>query len=178
MSRYFLNNTYYFITCATINHQKFFYSFNKDIILYNLLRAKEKFKIKKLDYGINSDHYHLLGYFIRGNIIPIFLKNINGPAAIQINKLDKMRDRKIWDEYYIYYVDKEELLYKIKGYVIGNPYKHGEVESLDKLKNYKYSTYNKFYKQHGEEIAENLVLSVIKMNDNDFQKELKKLQKK
>lgn len=174
MSRFFLNNIYYFITCPTVDHQKIFNNTRKDFILNNILRAQTKFRIQKLDYGINSNHYHLLGYFDRGMIIPQFLKNINGPSAMAVNKLDKVLGRKVWDTYHIYYINDKEVLSKVRGYVIGNPYKHKEISSLEELRDYKYSSFKDVASRLGVEMAENMVLQVISMNDEDFKKELEK----
>ncbi len=174
MSRFFLNDVYYFITCPTVDHQSFFTSSRKDFILGNLFKSQMKFGVRNLDYGINSNHYHLLGYFDKGIIIPQFLKNINGPAAMAVNKLDCVIGRKIWDNYHIYYIDREEVLYKVKGYVIGNPYKHNEVESIEKLRDYNYSSFKKVLEMMGIKTAEDMVLSVIGMNESDFKKEMEK----
>ena len=153
----------------------FFISNKKDIILENLLRSVEKHKVKGLDFGIISNHLHLLGYFSKGSIIPQFLKDINGPSAMAVNKLDNITGRKIWAKYHVYYITNSEVLSKVRGYVIGNPYKHREINSLRDLREYKYSSFKNVVSEIGIGQAENLVLSVINMTDLDLMKELEKI---
>lgn len=174
MSRFFKEYSYYFITVPTIYHQKFFDSnFKKDILLNRLLTAKVKFSIQKLYFGINADHYHLLGYFTQWHDIPRFLNFINGGSSFDLNKTENSRSRKIWDEYHFYLIETEEALYQIKGYVIGNPYKHGEVELLEGLQNYKYSSFQQVLGEEGLEVAKNMVMSSINLRHEDIIKQLK-----
>jgi len=174
MSRFFLNNIYYFITCPTIDHQQFFIGQKKDIILDSILKSATKHHVKNLDFGINSNHHHLLGHFSQGSIIPQFLKDINGPSAMAVNKLDNITGRKIWDKYHVYYITNSKVLSKVRGYVVGNPYKHKEVNSIQYLREYKYSSFRNIVNNIGMEDAENLVLSVINMSNLDLARELEK----
>jgi len=176
MSRFFLNNVHYFITVSTINHQKFFNTNEKkNLILNKINKAKQKYSLGRIDFGINSDHYHLVSYFRQGDLVPRFLNYINGGSSYELNKMEGQVGRKIWDEYHIYYIDNEISLWKIKGYVVGNPYKHQEVSGLENLINYPFSSFKDLVLEIGIKEAEEVVLSVIGMSEEDFKKELKNL---
>ncbi len=176
MSRFFKEFTYYFITSHTLRHQKLFDTDSKkDIILNRIIDGLEKFGLKDFYFGINSNHYHLLAYFGKYTTIPKLLNYINGGSSFELNNLDNARGRMVWDEYHLYLVEDDHALYQIKGYVIGNPYKHGEVETIKKLKNYKYSSFSDIVMQFGESQAEDMVLSCINLNLADFKKGLKLL---
>lgn len=178
MSRYFTEFIYYFITVPTIKHQKIFDSANKkDILLNRIVKGKELFDIIDLNYGINSNHYHLVGYFKEWRQIPKFLNFINGGSSFEINKIEEMKGRKIWDEYHLYSTENNDILYKVIGYVVGNPYKHEEVKSIKELLNYKYSSFGKLVEKIGVSEAENMVLSCISLKLSDFKESLKLLNK-
>ena len=174
MSRLFIDNSFYFITIPTINLQNFFNTIERKRLLLNrIVNARDKFQIDKLDYGIIASHYHIAGYFKDWQIISKFLQWVNGGSSFELNKFDNKPGRKIWDEYHMYYIRDEEVLYKIRGYVIGNPYKHQEIESLEELEKYPFSSYQNLVAEFGREKAEDCVLSVIKMSDEDILKEIK-----
>ena len=178
MSRVFGENIYYFITVPTLNKYKFFdNNSKKEIILNRILKVKDRFGLENLDYGINSNHYHLLSYFLDWKNIPEFLKFVNGGSSFELNKLEDRQGRKIWDEYHLYWINDESVLYKIRGYVIGNPYKHNEVNSLEDLFLYKFSSFNNVASDIGLEEAKKMVLSCINLNFNDFKKKVEKIKK-
>ncbi len=157
-------------------HEKLFDAdFKKDIILNRIFSGSKKLGIKKLYFGINSNHYHLLAYFEKFTTIPKLLNYINGGSSFELNDLDNTRGRMVWDEYHLYLVENDDALYQIKGYVIGNPYKHGEVKSIKELKDYKYSSFTDVVVQVGEFQAEDIVLSCINLNLTDLKKGLRLL---
>jgi REP element-mobilizing transposase RayT len=174
MSRYFTEQIYYFITVPTVGHQKFFNNeIKKDILLNRIIKAEEVFGIKDLNYGINSNHYHLVGFFGEWTQIPKLLNFINGGSSFEINKIDNTKGRKVWDEYHLYSVNKDDVLYKIIGYVVGNPYKHEEIKSIKDLYNYKYSSFSRLAQKVSSSEVENMVLSCINLKFSDLKESLK-----
>lgn len=168
MSRFFLDDVYYFITVPTVNHFPFFDTFEKKkIILDRMNVAKNRFDIKNFDFGILNDHYHCLGHFLNGEIIPRFLQFINGGSAHELNR---MIDNKspVWGEYFVYVPKEEIILQKIRGYVIGNPLKHNEVENFNELEIYPFSSYQSNLETDNGVQVEELVRSVIALEESDF----------
>jgi len=171
MSRYFTNNSYYFITVPTAKHFPFFDTpEKKSLILEKLNNARKVFKLDNFDYGIISNHYHFVSYFYDGNIIPRFLQRINGGSAYSLNKITGNK-KPVWDEYYIYLIEDEILLDKIRGYVVGNPLKHGEVKTLKELERYPFSSYYSLVKKMGKETVGEFIRSVILLDDKEFIRE-------
>ncbi|MBU2260269.1 hypothetical protein KKC44_06750, partial [Patescibacteria group bacterium] len=59
MSRFFVNNSYYFITVPTIKHFPFFDTHKKkSFILERINKSKEAFQLDDTNFGIISNHYH------------------------------------------------------------------------------------------------------------------------
>ncbi|MBU0598672.1 transposase [Patescibacteria group bacterium] len=168
MSRFFINNSYYFITIPTTRHIKFFNSpEKKSLILKRINLITKKYQLSDLNHSIISNHYHLIAYFKNANIIPKILQLINGTSAFQLNKITENK-LPVWDEYYIYLIEDEMLLQKVQGYVVGNPLKHNEINTLEDLEKYPFSSYNKLIKKISRETVNEFIKSVIEFNDQTF----------
>jgi len=168
MSRNFTNNSYYFITVPTSRHIPFFNSPEKKLlILERINKVRDKFQLTNFDFGIISNHYHIVTYFKKARIIPQLLQFVNGGSAYSLNKITGNKQT-VWDEYHIYLIEDEELITKVRGYVIGNPLKHNEVKNFEELKNYPFSSYNSIVKNIGEETANEYIKSVIELDENKF----------
>ena len=168
MPRYFLNEVYYFVTVPTFDHEPFFLA--EDAKYYLLNKLKTTFQengITEYDYSIMNNHYHFIAYFKSGDLIPRLLKTINGSSAAFVNKY-LSRSGRVWDDYHIYIASTEQIYERIRGYVIGNPLKHGEVESLGALENHPFSSFKQVVKKNGREYAEELVNSVINIDEEQF----------
>jgi REP element-mobilizing transposase RayT len=171
MSRYFQNNTYYFITVPTVQRKRVFDTSEKKIIILKRIREGiKKFSLRKIDYGILANHYHIIGYFQHGNIIPRFLQHVNGGAAYYLHKQWGTSNSSvpIWDEYNIYCVQDELSLAKIRGYVVGNPLKHGDVSTFTELSQSPFSSYAQLSTRFDPETVQEWVRSVITMEEKDF----------
>jgi REP element-mobilizing transposase RayT len=172
--RQFYQDVPYFITVPAIQHQNFFNTNEKkDILLESILIAQQKFNLKNLDFCLLKNHYHFASFFPDNRIIPQVVKQISGRSGKLLNKYENIKNRKIWDDYFIYYLDREDVYYKVRGYIIGNAYKHQEVTLLEDLKDYKYSTFNLVAKEIGIKEAEEMVLSSVMMSEEDLIRELK-----
>jgi len=168
MSRYFVDNSYYFITVPTVDQYSFFDTpEKKSIILDRINKSKQTFKLNDFNFGIISNHYHFVSYFKSGKIIPKFLQMINGGSAYYFNKLTNNK-RSIRDEYHIYLIENEILLNKVRGYVVGNPLKHKEVKTFKELREYPFSSYALLVKTLDEESIQKILRSVILLDDEMF----------
>ncbi len=169
---------YYFITSATVNHQPFFNTdIKKDILLESFLIAQEKFNLQKLDFCLLENHHHLISLFPDNKIVPQVIKQINGRSGKLLNNYENIKNRKIWDDYHVYYVNQMDVYYKVRGYVVGNVYKHQVVKSLSELANYKYSTFKEILKsgEMTKDDAEEMVLSSVRMSESDLISEMKRI---
>ena len=167
MSRFFVNDSWYFITVPTADHRPYFKRERKRIVLDRIKQAWLKFDINEHDFSIMENHYHLLANFEDASIIPKLLQFINGGAAFYLKQELDIKE-KIWGEYHVYIASTEQVLERIQGYVIGNPLKHGEVMNMENLRLYPYSTFDKVEKQMGREYVEEIVGSVIELEEDQF----------
>jgi REP element-mobilizing transposase RayT len=102
-------------------------------------------------FAILDNHYHLLIKITRGLLLPKFIGEINGKSSRLINTEDTSIDQKIWANYFDKCIKNETDFYKHLNYIHQNPIKHGNVFSLDELKNYKFCSYGHWLKEKGEE---------------------------
>jgi REP element-mobilizing transposase RayT len=174
MSRFFVDNSYYFITVPTNQLYPFFSTpKHKLFVLDRLNKAKVVFKLKNFDFCIISNHYHFVSYFSNSQIIPNLLQFINGGSARNLNKLTGNK-KSIWDEYYMYLIEDEIILNKIRGYIVGNPLKHNEIEALKDLEKYPFSSYCTLIRKLGKDNVNEYIRTVISLNDNDIVNLVKK----
>ncbi|MFA6474543.1 MAG: transposase [Patescibacteria group bacterium] len=177
MSRYFLDDSYYFITIPTFQRKVLFTdSQKKHLILQKIHEAIKKFSVKEVDYGILQNHYHIVALMQDGKVIPKFLQHINGGTSYAYQKIyGPLPDSAMWDEYHVYVAEKDEVLAKIRGYVMGNPLKHGEVKSLQALMTYPFSSYNQSTNKYGQKMVDEWIRSVIALDEDTFFSQLNKL---
>jgi len=114
-----------------------------------------------------SNHYHILAWFKEGNIIPKLMNHINGGSSFYLKKDIETHER-LWGEYHILIPPNELVCERMRGYVIGNPLKHDEVSSLKQLFEYPYSTFKQHVSRFGRDQSEELVNSVIEMDEIKF----------
>jgi REP element-mobilizing transposase RayT len=91
------------------------------------------------------------GQFVRPNRSPLakFIQYINRDSARIINKLDNCRGRNIWYQYWDRIIRNEKDFYIHFNYIHYNPIKHGLVGNCKKLLDYKFCSYNSWYKKLG-----------------------------
>jgi len=167
MSRFFIDNSFYFITVPTYKHKPLFTGERKGYVLGRINKACAKFNINEIDFSIMNDHYHIIAYFQDASKIPGFLKFINGGASYLL-KCDIDLNCKVWDEYHVYIAFERDVYERIRGYVIGNPLKHDEVVDMNELMKYPYSSFNQVVAKHGKDNAEEIVSSVIQLDEDQF----------
>ena len=168
MSRYFLNNSYYFITVPTLQRRLLFDTPEKKRILMERIQGGiDKFSISETDYSVLANHYHLIGYFRDGSVVPKFLQYLNGGSAYDLHKRfgNHPVNAQTWDEYNVYCVEDDIVLSKIRGYVVGNPLKHGDVASFAELSQYPFSSYAQLAERFDPDTIKELVRSVIAIEE-------------
>ncbi len=64
-------------------------------------------------------------------------------------------------------VDNPESLQKVVGYIAGNLIKHGEIKNFEELKKCPFSSYRQLVEQYDDDIAEDMVRSIITTQEAD-----------
>jgi len=161
MSRFFVDHAEYLITVPTIRHRPVLASDRaKAIVLKRILQAQYTFSIDRMHFSIINNHYHLQLFLGTGEQIPSLMNDINGGSSFMINRSMDI-DGPLWDEYHLVLLPNDATLNRAKGYVVGNPIKHGEVATFKQLELYPFSSYDRLIRDEDKEQAEALVRSAI-----------------
>lgn len=141
------DDSYYFITCRTVDGNWFLRPESyKQILLDKIHQKTDKFATPLIAYAILHNHYHLMLKIAAAAIIPKFIRELNGSSARAINEADSSIDRKIWWNYYDHIIRNEEDFFKHLNYIHQNPIKH----QVSKTFSYQFSSYDGWLKKKGK----------------------------
>lgn len=150
---YYLDNKIYFITARTIDKKRILNTNEKkNILKKTIISASEKFNVDFYAWTILDNHYHLLVNILKGNIIPELMKAINGKSAFLLNRLDKIKKRKIWFNYWDTCIRTEKDFWMRFNYIHHNSVKHSYTKKMD---DYAFSSYNQWIAKEGVEWMSN-----------------------
>ncbi len=135
----------------------------KQIVLDQLKKAREKLDIKIIAYSILSNHHHGVYYVQFGTDIAKIMQYLHGGSTRRLNKINEIQ-KSNWDGYWDVWIRNEDMLWKLIGYVIGNPLKHKIVGNFKELERYRFSSYKHMVKMRGKKFANTLVESVIQLD--------------
>lgn len=148
----YFDDRIYFITGRTINKQKFWNTASKKRLFLSCLRAGlQKLKIPIYAWVLLDNHYHLLCQIRKGKDIPEFVNFLNGRSSFELNKLEKIKNRKIWYQYWDHCIRNDADLWKHFNYIHHNPVKHGYVKTQEECANYQFCSYRQWKEKKGEE---------------------------
>lgn len=99
--------------------------------------------------------------------MPKFIQRFHGVTVYQINKMDRVKNRTIWYNYWDRCVRDEKDFWTKFNYIHYNPVKHGYVDRMDK---WGYSSFPRFVTRFGEEWIDD-VLRTYPVIDYDFEGE-------
>ncbi len=143
-------NGIYFITGKTAGGNNFWAGDErKNIFLTCLNIFSKKYSCGIYAWAILDNHYHLLLHYSDGP--RKFISALNGKSAIELNKKDNRKGRKIWWNYWDHSIRDEADFYKHFNYINNNPIKHGFAANLEELENYKFCSYSSWLKKEGAE---------------------------
>ncbi|MCK5476241.1 MAG: transposase [Candidatus Pacebacteria bacterium] len=174
------NNSVYFLTGSTFLHYPYFKTNEqKQIVLNQIKKLKDKLNIKIIAYSIAINHYHLKFYLKSGLDIAKVKQLMHGGVTFKYKKEYKMKYREMWQSKKVLVITSDEMDWKTTGYIIGNLLKHKEVSTFEELENDSFSSYKFIVKRYSDECAQELVRKVINVDESiegevDF-KNLKKL---
>lgn len=168
-SRTIINNSFYFLTTATSDHENYFNTDEKKrIILEQLNKVKKKYRISLYAYSVAKNHYHLLFYLKNKDNLKDIIRVINGGSSFILNKLDGV-NRRVWDNYWTKVILEENMFYNVLGYIIGNLLRHKELYDFKELRESDFSSFSQIINKYGLEFAEDLVGNVIELDlEKDF----------
>jgi len=98
-----------------------------------------------------------------GQKLKDIMKRINGRVSYEINRINGVSNQ-IFDKYHISNIYSKNSYYKVIGYIIGNPFKHGLVKNLEELKNYEFCNYAEKVKEFGKEWLNEIICKVKNLN--------------
>ena len=149
---FYFDQSIYFITCRTVNKEKFFSTDAQKYILYSCLKTGLlAFKIPVYAFVILDNHYHLLIKIQKAEDLPLFIKFLNGKSSFELNKLENKQGRKIWYQYFDHTIRDETDFWKHFNYIHQNPVKHGLRKNLAGILDYPFSSAKSWSKIKGEE---------------------------
>ncbi len=157
----------YFLTGSTFLHYPYFKTGEqKQIVLNQIKKIKNILKIPVTAYSIATNHYHLKFYLENGLVLIKVKQLMHGGTTFEYKKEYKMKHKDMWQSKKVFVIASDNADWKITGYIIGNLLKHKEVSTFDELKNNSFSSYGFIAEKYGDECAQELVRSVIDVEEN------------
>ena len=148
----FLDNTYYFLTARTYQKKKIFSTDKKKQLLINGLKAEfRKQHFELVAWVVLDNHYHIEFKAGEAKVLSKIINLIHGKTSYLVNKLDCVRDRKVFQNYWDHCIRDEKDYYKHFNYIHHNPIKHGYKKEME---GYKFSSYNEWVSKYGVEWME------------------------
>jgi len=163
-------NSFYFITVGTFLSKPFFDNYDKKlIILRQIKEAVNLLNIPIFAYSIAKNHYHCLIFLDDYNKLKYFKQKVNGSSSFIYHRqfTQPLEEGKIWLDTKTLIIYNPESLQKVVGYISGNLIKHGEIKNFNELKACPFSSYRQLAEQYGDDLAEDMVRSIIMIDEDD-----------
>jgi len=161
------DNSRYFITAATVLHYPYFSSSDKKMLVLNRLRATEKkFGIRIEHWSIAINHLHFLVHLEHGKLYPQVKQFLLGGISHDYNQSFGKKYPAMWSGAKAIVINKEEVYWRVVGYIIGNLIKHKEHSLIKELADNPFTSYASVVKEWGEEFANNLIFSVMAIEED------------
>jgi len=164
MRRLLLDDTIHFLTVVTVSRLPVFRNEAAcQILKQQTDQVLSQYSAKAEAFAICYDHYHLAFRLGNGELRGTIIKLINGRSSFFINKA-LGRAGKLWGNKWLRFIGSEKAYWRVVGYIIGNPLKHGIVQNFNQLIEYKFSTFRDIVQIQGRSFAENIVREAIDLN--------------
>jgi putative transposase len=145
----YLDDTWYIITSATLNHAHFLAGEQAKTLVRDTLKTLIlEFHFTLRAWVILNDHYHLLLKTRRGKDLSRFLGRLHGTTSRQINLWDVASGRQVWHNYWDTCIRTEADLGARFNYIHNNPVKHGYVRRWE---DWPFSSYHYYLRTKGGE---------------------------
>ena len=148
----YLDNSIYFLTARVYKKEKIINTNQKKkILLKNLRNEFYKAGYKIYAWIILDNHYHLEFKTKYGKKLGEMLNLIHGKTSFEINKIDNIKGRKIFQNYWDRCVRDEKDFYKYFNYIHHNPVKHKYVKTQKEVLKDQFCSYKQWVEKKGEE---------------------------
>jgi putative transposase len=152
----FLDEAMYFVTSTTYQKARLINTDEKKrMVLNSLGEALTGYGISLQAWVILDNHYHILFQVKNAKTIPHVFQRVHGKSSFEINRMDGIRRRKVWYNYWDECVRDERDYFNKLNYIHLNPVKHGYVENAE---DYEFSSYRAYLKANGEDWVNDLLL--------------------
>jgi putative transposase len=153
---YYLDDTPYFITAATYQHQRLLNDELKNQLQGLLHQVYAEYRWQLHAWVILDDHYHLLATSRVGRDVTKIIGKTHNQMAQAINAIyppSQREQEQVWWNYWDY-CPRGEKDYNIRlCYLLNNPYKHGYVE---RLQEWPWSSFHQLFEEQGEGVLRGL----------------------
>jgi putative transposase len=166
---YFLPNATYMVTGAIANKQHLMIkNGKKEFFLQTLFERAELLGWGLQAWAVLHNHYHFIAQSPNdASTLTKLIRQLHSITAIEINKLDSISGRRVWQNYWDTCLTYEKSYLARLHYVHMNPVKHG---LTDNPMNYPYCSYKWFIEQ-GDDDLKGMVFNqpIDKVNvEDDF----------
>jgi putative transposase len=145
----FLDNAWYMVNASTHLRASLLMSpEHKGLVRDHLKTLVTEFKMHLTAWVILDNHYHILVKSNDGSKLPHFFKRLHGSTAFEINRLDALRGRQVWHNYWDTCIRTEKDYWTRFNYIHHNPVKHGYVT---RMRDWPFSSYRWYLEHKGEE---------------------------
>lgn len=160
------NNSIYFLTGSTFLHFPYFkQDKQKQILLNQIKKIQQRFKIPISAYSILFNHYHIKLYINKGIDLAKVKQILHGGTSFEYRNKFIMKYNEMWQSSRAYVITSEDMNCKVTGYINGNLLKHKEVNTLEELKSNRFSSYGYYYNRYGKEYINSLIYQVINLDE-------------
>jgi len=128
--RYSLKGTY-MVTAATLHKKHLFNTPEKVKLLHDIILEEtlEKKWILKA-WAVFNNHYHFIAQSSENpESLPALIKRLHSLSALRLNRLDGIKGRKVWHQYWDTNITYRNSYFARLNYVIQNPVKHALVSN-------------------------------------------------
>ena len=163
------DETIYFLTDSTFLHFPYFDSYEKKlIVLEQIKKIKKDLGIPVSAYSIAINHYHLKFYLKRGKRLTEIKRLLRGGITYEYKKRYSIPYNEMWQTRKILRINSHDIDWRVTGYIIGNLIKHKEVSTFQRLKENIFSSYGYMADKYGDEEIEDLVRTVIAIEEDSW----------
>ncbi len=171
----YLDDTWYMLTAATYQKQCVFHtSSQKEILRDQLHELVREFHLVLRAWVILDNHYHLLLKTHVGKDLFKFFGRLHGRTSFEFNRLDRMRGRQVWHNYWDTCIRSENDYWLRFNYIHHNPVKHGYV---DKAEDWPFSSYPFYLRTKGMDWANDVWMRFPVIDFTDLRDEFSLHQK-
>ena len=130
---YFVPNSLYMVTAATLHKQRLFDTHEKLAILREaLFETVQMYNWELHAWALFANHYHIILQSPEdGSSLRRLIQRLHSKTAIAINALDDAPARKVWYEYWDTCLTYEKSYLARLNYVNNNPVRHGLVAQAE-----------------------------------------------